>query len=185
MWYYLGGGRYVWRIEYTRPTAAADESGSSSDDSASLSDSSAESDALADDLLPGLKREIDDLHIKPGTVPGPRSWFGWRPAAGVAARLIIEGRGEPHVLKDGTTILGSDSGCDIVLEDEYVSGRHARVESIRSQSGWRFLLTDLGSTNGTWVEGVEEPVDQRELDDSDVILIGELRLRIEILPDSA
>lgn len=106
-------------------------------------------------------------------------------AAGVAARLIIEGRGEPHVLKDGTTILGSDSGCDIVLEDEYVSGRHARVESIRSQSGWRFLLTDLGSTNGTWVEGVEEPVDQRELDDSDVILIGELRLRIEILPDSA
>jgi hypothetical protein len=48
-----------------------------------------ETPAFTGDLLPGLKREIEDLHIKPGTVPGPRSWFGWRPAAGVAAAAAV------------------------------------------------------------------------------------------------
>lgn len=46
-------------------------------------------------------------------------------------------------------VIGRHSGCDIVLSDSSVSRRQARLERIRG----RFAITDLGSTNGTWVNG--------------------------------
>ena len=55
----------------------------------------------------------------------------------------------------GVMILGRDSGNGIVLGDSSVSGAHAQIE--RTARGWQ--LTDLGSTNGTLVNG--RPVDGR------------------------
>ena len=46
-------------------------------------------------------------------------------------------------------VIGRDPSCAIVLEDEYVSSRHARV--VPDGDGW--LLEDLGSTNGTRLDG--------------------------------
>jgi hypothetical protein len=45
--------------------------------------------------------------------------------------------------------IGRDEGCDLVLADSTVSRVHARLE--QSPDGW--LLDDLGSTNGTRVNG--------------------------------
>lgn len=45
--------------------------------------------------------------------------------------------------------IGRDRECDLVLADMTVSRVHARLD--RTQDGW--LLTDLGSTNGTRVNG--------------------------------
>jgi FHA domain/DUF1707 SHOCT-like domain len=55
--------------------------------------------------------------------------------------------------------IGRDGGCDLVLADLTVSRRHARLE--RDGSGW--LLQDLGSTNGTRLNGwlVSSPVPVR------------------------
>jgi hypothetical protein len=55
--------------------------------------------------------------------------------------------------------IGRDGGCDLVLADLTVSRRHARLE--RDGSGW--LLQDLGSTNGTRLNGwlVSSPVPAR------------------------
>ena len=45
--------------------------------------------------------------------------------------------------------IGRDGGCDLVLADVTVSRRHARLE--RDGSNW--VLQDLGSTNGTRLNG--------------------------------
>ncbi len=58
--------------------------------------------------------------------------------------------------------------------DDYASGRHARIESARD-GVW---VHDLGSTNGTWVNG--ERMDGRQrLHDGDVVRIGQTELRYE------
>jgi DNA-binding NtrC family response regulator len=54
------------------------------------------------------------------------------------------------VLPKVGVVLGADAGCDVVLADAAVSGRHATV--VPSDSG--FEVKDLGSRNGTWLDGV-------------------------------
>jgi hypothetical protein len=55
--------------------------------------------------------------------------------------------------------IGRQAECDLLIADATVSRRHARLE--RAAGGW--LLTDLGSTNGTRLNGwrVREPVPVR------------------------
>ncbi len=54
------------------------------------------------------------------------------------------------VLPRAGVVLGADAGCDVVLADPAVSGRHATV--VPTDSG--FEVKDLGSRNGTWLDGV-------------------------------
>ena len=49
--------------------------------------------------------------------------------------------------------IGRDHGCDVILEGSSVSKRHAQV-SKRDESFW---ITDLGSSNGTFLDGAELP----------------------------
>lgn len=46
--------------------------------------------------------------------------------------------------------VGRGPGVDIVLADEYVSPRHARFYRDEADQAW---VEELGSTNGTWVNG--------------------------------
>ncbi|MDO4181999.1 MAG: FHA domain-containing protein [Coriobacteriia bacterium] len=46
-----------------------------------------------------------------------------------------------------STILGRDTNCNVVINDVKVTSRHARINN----SGNDWVLTDLGSTNGTFV----------------------------------
>jgi DNA-binding NtrC family response regulator len=47
-------------------------------------------------------------------------------------------------------VVGADPACDVVLTDEAVSGRHLTVVPTRAG----FDVTDTGSRNGTWLDGV-------------------------------
>jgi pSer/pThr/pTyr-binding forkhead associated (FHA) protein len=71
--------------------------------------------------------------------------------------------------------IGRSTENDAVLSgDEFASARHARIESQRD-GVW---ILDLGSTNGTWVNG--ERMDGRHrLREGDVIRIGQTELRFE------
>lgn len=70
----------------------------------------------------------------------------------LATRLVVtEGPLKDTVVQlNGTPLLlGRAEDADLVLEDDYVSGRHARL----FPQGSRWFLEDLGSTNGTYVSG--------------------------------
>lgn len=70
--------------------------------------------------------------------------------------------------------IGRDAGNDIALPDEAASARHATLES-RDGEWW---LEDLGSTNGTLLNGVR--IRERErVRPGDEIAIGRVALRME------
>lgn len=62
--------------------------------------------------------------------------------------------------------IGRDENCAIFIDDSKVSRQHAEVQ----HRGEAFLLKDLGSTNGTSVNG--QQIEQHILQDGDVIRIG-------------
>jgi diguanylate cyclase (GGDEF)-like protein len=66
---------------------------------------------------------------------------------------------------------GRSSTCDIALDHESVSRRHARI----SWTGTGYRLEDLGSTNGTYVN--DTLIRQHELTDGDIIRVGRTILK--------
>ena len=67
--------------------------------------------------------------------------------------IVYEGEqeGQRWILDQDRMIIGRTSDCDIVLAKRQVSRRHAQIE--RDDDG--YLLRDLGSKNGTYVNGKE------------------------------
>jgi pSer/pThr/pTyr-binding forkhead associated (FHA) protein len=90
---------------------------------------------------------------------------------------IVEGRrpGTIHRLNDGDTLLGRENSCDIFLDDDRTSSQHAKVKVERARGAEpgeeRFVLYDLASSNGTFING--EPVLKQELKDGDRVKIGQ------------
>lgn len=76
-----------------------------------------------------------------------------------------------------TYVVGRGTECDIQLPDISVSRRHAQLFA---QDG-KFLVEDLGSTNGTYVNG--ESVSRRNLSAGDRIRVGRLHLEFQIRED--
>jgi hypothetical protein len=71
--------------------------------------------------------------------------------------------GEPYVL-------GRHPDCDLVLDDDSVSRRHASI----AREGDRWLIVDLGSRNGTQVNGWR--VAEAHVFDGDELVLGRTRL---------
>jgi len=80
--------------------------------------------------------------------------------------------GEVLAIGAGST-LGRSSRADVVLADTAVSAEHARVDRV----GRRWIVTDLGSTNGTRVN--DAAISGRAaLNPGDVLSIGPVRLEV-------
>jgi transcriptional regulator with PAS, ATPase and Fis domain len=92
---------------------------------------------------------------------------------------VVEGpnRGERVVLSSGTLRVGSSPGCDLRLSDETVSRLHFEL---RATDG-RFLLTDLGSTNGTFVDGVR--VLSAHVASGAIVRCGRTAIRVDVGDD--
>lgn len=73
-------------------------------------------------------------------------------------------------LRGERMVVGRLAGCDICLSDVNASREHAAF--VRDPEGW--AIEDLGSTNGTLLNGVA--VEREQLHDGDVIEIGLTRL---------
>lgn len=83
-----------------------------------------------------------------------------------------------YLLKDGTTLtIGRSPGNDVVIENLGVSGHHAKIDCLDG----RFLLTDLQSKNGTFVN--DQMVTSHWLQHGDGITIGKHMLHFDIQAD--
>ena len=78
----------------------------------------------------------------------------------------LEVHGDRHPLDRPVTVLGRGTDVDLRVDDAGVSRRHAEI-----RTGERTLLIDLGSTNGTTLDGVA--VARAELKDGAKIGLGE------------
>ena len=99
------------------------------------------------------------------------------PVVGWFVALSGEQEGEDFRVREGQNILGSDPSCDVVLANATISGKHA---SLRHKDG-KFILTDLDSTNGSFLNEGADPIAREELKDNDTIRLGEVKLKFKSL----
>ena len=81
-----------------------------------------------------------------------------------------EGEGQHFVLSSPVTNIGRHADSDIALDDITVSRRHCDV----SHEAGRFVVRDVGSLNGTYVN--QKRVDVAELSQGDELQIGKFHL---------
>jgi nucleotide-binding universal stress UspA family protein len=89
----------------------------------------------------------------------------------VGSLVLPDGR--RVALGGNVTTLGRNSDCSVTLADPRASRHHAEIRS----TGDGFMLTDLGSMNGTTVNGVV--VREHMLHDGDKIAVGATVIRFE------
>ena len=87
-----------------------------------------------------------------------------------ASITMDDGSGRSFQLTDGTHVIGRGQDSAFRLPDTGVSRRHFEI----NWDGHQATLTDLGSTNGTTVNG--NPVQTAPLNDGDVVQVGHSRL---------
>jgi hypothetical protein len=85
---------------------------------------------------------------------------------GVGAGSLLLPNQERYVLSDHPVLVGRMAECDITILDSNVSRRHAEIQP----RGEGYAVVDLGSTNGTRVNGVQ--VADRVLADGDELAFG-------------
>lgn len=116
----------------------------------------AKTDALQDALGPDDDIQVSLSNISRGT-----------------AILVLrsgEGEGGHFVLSSSVTNIGRHADSDIALDDITVSRRHCEI----SIDAGRFVVRDVGSLNGTYVN--QKRVDEAELTQGDELQIGKFHL---------
>jgi two-component system response regulator HydG len=106
-----------------------------------------------------------------------RRGVGAMPAVGFVLK-VVDGPERGRALELDATrprraLVGKSPTCDLVLSDSMVSRRHAAFELV----GMRLQVTDLGSTNGTQVNGVA--IESAYLTGGEVLRVGSTTLEVE------
>ncbi|RSM35261.1 FHA domain-containing protein [Amycolatopsis balhimycina DSM 5908] len=108
------------------------------------------------------------------SVPAPEAPVQGVDALPAGSALLVVKRGpnagSRFLLDRDTTSAGRHPDSDIFLDDVTVSRRHAEFR----REGGEFVVIDVGSLNGTYVN--REPVDQAVLAGGDEVQIGKFRL---------
>lgn len=87
-----------------------------------------------------------------------------------SAALVVDSTRQRYELRHGSNVIGRGSDSDLQLLDQGVSRRHVDVQF----DGQRATIYDLGSTNGTTVNGHE--VGSHMLRHGDVVRLGHTRM---------
>lgn len=121
---------------------------------------------------------VDDLHTGMFRIVSAVEG-GVIPIAGVAADEAPRGprleAGDAVYPLTGDAVIGRGTEADIQLDDSGVSRRHCRIQL---RDGFPFI-SDLGSTNGTFVDG-RRVTDSTEVDDGAQISVGATTLTLRL-----
>lgn len=118
---------------------------------------------------PDVQRNLGSLEVTSTIRRGPAA-----PVTSVGAspsHPIIDIEGQQWLLAEPVTVIGRGSEADIVVHDPGVSRRHLEIRI--TPTG--VIATDLGSTNGSYVEG--HRIDAATLVDANEITIGRTHIR--------
>lgn len=88
--------------------------------------------------------------------------------------LTQDGKRKDFRLPSSVTVIGRRQDCDLCIPLMNVSRRHCEI----NQDEGKLKLRDLGSRNGTFVNGAK--VQESELNDGDQIAIGPLEFKINV-----
>jgi two-component system, cell cycle response regulator len=113
------------------------------------------------------------VNLRRKTVVTVISKIGDRRPKADACLVVIYGQstGAKYTLKPGEYVVGRSSQAQLQIDHESVSRRHARIQL--TDSG--VVLSDLGSTNGTYVN--DEPISERTLSHGDLLKVGRTILK--------
>jgi len=128
--------------------------------------------------------------------PGPAEDWAWAPAGPVEApaapvahpasrpparphanpyqRPWFDVDGDRYPLLSAITVLGRDNTADVVLDDPGISRRHTEIRVTSDGPHLVASIRDLGSTNGTFVNG--ERITSQHLSDGDRVSVGRTTL---------
>ncbi len=111
-------------------------------------------------VIDGYTGPQDEIDFKLADIP-----------EGSAALIVVKGPqiGDFFVLKPGENTLGRNDDVDMLLDDVTVSRKHAVIKKVSGQ----WLLTDLGSLNGTYVN--RSRVDEVVLLGGEELQVGKYR----------
>jgi hypothetical protein len=117
-----------------------------------------------------------ELVTDPGLSKGMLLVSGEMTQAGGGAAVLVLSDGRRIPLGAKPVKIGRLPDCDVVLTDANVSRHHAEIRPAPDGEGG-YVVTDLGSTNGTKVNGVA--VRSQRLQPGDEVAVGAARMRFE------
>ena len=92
---------------------------------------------------------------------------------------VLEVAGRTHALDRPRTVIGRGHEADITVNDPGISRKHVEIQ----WDGHRARVQDLGSTNGTQLDG--KRVGQANLEPGSVVTIGRTRIVFRVLPQAS
>jgi pSer/pThr/pTyr-binding forkhead associated (FHA) protein len=131
---------------------------------------------IRSDLFGKTVRASDQPQPQELESPPPPSKKGRRQRGEPRVFMISQGNqaGLSAELSGGVIMIGRGPDCQLILDDDYVSTRHARVVS--TPNG--IYIEDLGSTNGSYVNG-QRITAPTTITLADTVRIGKTMLRLE------
>ena len=133
-------------------------------------------------VIAELRRTLEDNATDPRyvqTIPtrGYRlvaavEWFGEPPGA-PDSRFELQSVERDFRLREGVNVIGRGADCNVRIDSEWVSRRHARIVV----TGSRAVIEDLGSKNGTHVNGAAITAPTL-LHDGDEIRLGKVAVAL-------
>jgi pSer/pThr/pTyr-binding forkhead associated (FHA) protein len=157
-------------LKYVAPEPVENVSAESEDDAPA-------EDAVADEMAIEVTEQTQPVETdSPASEDTEAVVEEPRPAE--VGKLVSKDGSHSFALIEGVNTLGRRSGDNtIVISDPYCSGRHADI-TVKEGS---IVLTDIGSTNGTVVNGVKlESNIPRELVQGDEIAFGQIVFKVEV-----
>ncbi|MBI4576756.1 MAG: FHA domain-containing protein [Planctomycetes bacterium] len=103
------------------------------------------------------------------------------PVVGWIVALGGNHKGQDFRIRDGKNRIGKGLDCDVVLTDKFLSTLHAHINYEMVGGEKKFILVDMDSTNGTFLNDAPERIHMEELIDNDKIRLGEVEFKFKCL----